>query len=134
MPPRAPTASLERAALARKLRELRERRWSDFTLTQTALAEALGGLKSSSLISSWESPASDAAPTPQRLRTYATFFATRRSIEGPRPRVLTDDELDDDERAERDQMFAELLALRDGPPSLQPTLTASREGSSWWFA
>jgi transcriptional regulator with XRE-family HTH domain len=125
----------QRPALARKLRELRELRWSDYTLTQAALAKALGGdvPLGSSTISSWENPDSGITPNARRLAAYATFFATRRSIDGGDPRVLPEGELDDAERAERDKLLAELVALREGPPSTQPTSAGMQERSSWWF-
>jgi transcriptional regulator with XRE-family HTH domain len=104
-------------ALARRLRELREQRWPDAGLTQATLAEALsgGGSLAVSTISSWESPNSPTIPPRRRLAAYATFFATRKSLEGDSPRVLADKELDESERAERDSLLAELLALREPP-------------------
>jgi hypothetical protein len=112
-PPGAP-------ALARRLRELRDQRWRDATVTQAMLAEAFGEGKSLGLstISSWENPDSPTAPNERRLEAYATFFATRRSIEGPRPRVLALDELDEAERGERARLLDELLNLRDATPAL----------------
>src|SRR5207249_8845886 len=60
-------------------------------------------------ISSWESRN---VPPAQRLRAYARFFATRRSVESGR--LLDDDELTEDERARRSDLEQELLALRAG--------------------
>ena len=120
------------AALARRLRELREERWPDLVLTQATMAEALGGLAVST-ISSWESP--NAPPPPRRrLAAYATFFATRRSVEGGRYRVLAEHELEDAERTERNHLLTELLALRDaapGPPAIYGPDAAAR--NTWHF-
>jgi transcriptional regulator with XRE-family HTH domain len=116
MQPSRQTLSSGSAALARRLRELREERWPDVVLTQATMAEALGGLAVST-ISSWESSNSPTAPPRRRLAAYATFFATRRSVEGGRCRVLAEQELEDAERTERNRLLTELLALRDAPPN-----------------
>jgi len=47
-----------------------------------------------------------------RLRDYATFFSTERSIGEGRGRLLADDELDTDEREARDGLYQQLIALR----------------------
>jgi hypothetical protein len=118
------------AALARRLRELREERWPDVVLTQATMAEALGGLAVST-ISSWESP--NAPPPPRRrLAAYATFFATRRSVEGGRYRVLAEQELEDAERAERNRLLGELLALRDAAPSAPAIYGPAGDARSTW--
>ncbi len=100
----------ERAALAARLRDLRIGRWPEASLTQPQLAAALGVGASS--VSSWESVTATKVPPPPRLDGYATFFATRRSLAGPR--LLRPDELTAEERAERDRLRRELLDLRAG--------------------
>jgi hypothetical protein len=109
---------------------LREERWPDLVLTQAAMAEALGGLAVST-ISSWESP--NAPPPPRRrLAAYATFFATRRSVEGGRHRVLAEHELEDAERTERNSLLTELLALRDAAPSTPALYGPDAAARSTW--
>jgi transcriptional regulator with XRE-family HTH domain len=99
-------------ALGRRLRELRESRFPGVTITQKALGKALGGEQSISapLISTWEK--GTATPTARRIAAYATFFATERSVEGASLRLLREEELDEDELAERDSLKTELLSLR----------------------
>jgi transcriptional regulator with XRE-family HTH domain len=130
-------------ALARRLRALRESHWYDLRVTQQQLAEAFGGEKalSESLISSWESARHPVTPPPNRLRAYATFFATRRSLESDRPRLLTDAELTDEERAERDRLHEELLgrwsAERESEPVGRLPLATTGDtigGGLWYFA
>jgi transcriptional regulator with XRE-family HTH domain len=92
---------------------LRERHWPERKLTQFQLAEALGVSVPS--ISAWESRTGSPTPPPNnRLSAYATFFATRRSIEDKPYRVLGEEELTDEERVERDRLHEELFALRYG--------------------
>lgn len=95
--------------LARRLRSLRLHRW-DEVVRQPDLGSALGVGTSS--VSSWESADAPKIPPEARLRGYATFFASRRSLDSDPPRLLRDDELTDDERDERDRLFAELRSLR----------------------
>ena len=118
-------------ALARRLRALRESHWYDLRITQQQLAEAFGGDKplSESLISSWESARNPVTPPPKRLHAYATFFATRRSLDG-HPHLLADAELTEEERAERDRLHEELLgrwsAEREADPGdVVPLATTS---------
>ena len=98
--------------LALHLRALREEHWPDLQLTQTQLAKALSGDRSASspLISAWEN--GSRIPPPTRIEAYASFFATRRSVEGSEPRLLRDDELTDDEKRIRQRLLDELSALR----------------------
>jgi hypothetical protein len=100
--------------LARRLRALRVERWPDVKVTQQQIAEALGGDSplSLSLISSWESTRKPVSPPPNRLAAYATFFATRRSIAAEPARLISDRDLTDEERAAKDELHSELLALR----------------------
>ncbi|WP_410621899.1 helix-turn-helix domain-containing protein [Amycolatopsis sp. cmx-8-4] len=126
MSPAAP-----RPALARRLRALRETHWPDAGITQALLAEALGGGKplSISLISSWENTDRPVRPPVRRLEAYATLFATRRSEDGGTLRILSPEELTDDERAERDELLDELLWLRDG----RERSTAEPADDAWRF-
>src|SRR3954451_16305587 len=102
------------APLARRLRALRLRHWRGIKVTQQQIAEALGGRSplSLSLISSWESTRNPALPPANRLIGYATFFASRRSVESDPARLLDDAELSEVERGARDGLYAELLSLR----------------------
>ena len=111
-------ASRGSAALAHRLRELRERRWPDRPVTQRQLAEALGEGKPLSVatISAYESEDNPTTPPPRRLTAYATFFATKRSVTEGRARVLPDGELDGEERAARDSLLQELQSLAGSAP------------------
>src|SRR2546430_2097443 len=102
-----------RAALARRLKSLRQHRWPGESVPQRMLAEAFGNEKplSLSLISAWESENNPAAPQPARLHDYATFFATKESIAGGRGRLIPDDELNADEISARDELYRSLLSL-----------------------
>jgi transcriptional regulator with XRE-family HTH domain len=106
-------SSVAPRALARRLKGLREEQWPDAGLTQAQLAQALGGL-SISLISSWENAEKPTRPPARRLEAYATLFATRRSLTGGSLRVLTLEELTDDEQDQRKELLDELLWLREG--------------------
>ena len=103
-----------RVALARTLRDLRRDRWPGRTVPQRALAEAFGTAKplSLSLISSWENVSNPTVPPIGRLLDYARFFATERSLVDGHGRLLPDDQLDEDERAARQTLYEQLLALR----------------------
>jgi hypothetical protein len=100
------------AALAHRLRSLRESHWPDLHLTQGQLAEALsvGKPVSAPAISSWENRVK--IPPPNRLEAYATFFATRRSVSDGTPRLLSEAELTDEENEHREQLQEELIRLR----------------------
>jgi transcriptional regulator with XRE-family HTH domain len=116
------------APLARRLRELREQHWPGSVVTQKALAEALGGGKplSVSSISSYENEDTPSVPPEPRLRAYATFFATERSLADGVARLLPDDQLTDAERSTRDELYVELLSLR--PTTVPTTRIASAAG------
>jgi transcriptional regulator with XRE-family HTH domain len=100
--------------LADRLRELRKTNWPDVTITQAQLAAALGRRKTATvqLISSWERQANPAAPPEDRINALATFFCTRRSIEGREFRLLSEGELTADENEAREKLVRELLGLR----------------------
>ncbi len=124
------------AELAARLRELREKQWDDVRLTQAALATALGDGErlSSATVSSWESNVAPKLAPADRLRAYARFFATRRSMDGGEPRLLPLGELDEGEEAARSALESELLALRDRAAgnAVAPAYFAPRR--SWQFS
>ena len=111
------------STLARRLKELRESRFSK-PVTQPQLAKALSGDKplSVSSISAYENPSKPSPPEP-RLRDYATFFASERSIAEDGPRLLSGDEMTPEERTARDQLLDELLSLAH-IPAAQPSAPA----------
>lgn len=106
--------------LGTKLRELRESHFG-YRITQRALGRALSGGDglSAPLISSWEK--GSATPTKRWISAYATFFATTRSVEGGSLRLLREDDLTSDERADREKLLRELNSLRS---------SAARAGSA----
>ena len=81
--------------LARALRDLRESTWSDHVLTQAQLANALSteGRVATATVSSWESATNPKTPPASRLRAYARFFCTRRSLEGEEPHLIPEAQL-----------------------------------------
>lgn len=103
------------APLAKRLRELRLSGFPGVRLTQTQLASALSQDEpvATSTLSSWENVGAPAVPPPGRLRAYALFFATERSLEGE-PHLLPADQLDRDEEQRREALERELLHLRKG--------------------
>ena len=131
-----PPASPGLAELATRLRQLRERHWDDVRLTQAALAAALadGERLSSATVSSWESTVSPKLAPAERLRAYARFFATRRSVEGPEPRLLPLSELSAEEEATRSELESELLALRDRAAGITVGAETAAPRHSWRFA
>jgi hypothetical protein len=111
-------------ALAQRLKALREQRWPDLRVTQQQLAEAFGDDRplSLSLISSWESLKNPAPPPANRLYQYSVFFATRRSVEGSRARLLGERELTAEEQAESERLYQELSQLRFPVEAREPTV------------
>ena len=91
-------ASPEATRLARRLRQLREQQWPDARLTQKTLARAFSAEEAlaAATVSSWESGSAPKIPPRHRLRAYARFFATPRSIERP-PTLLPWEKLTSDE-------------------------------------
>jgi transcriptional regulator with XRE-family HTH domain len=130
-----PLAQPDVLRLAQRLRDLRERRWPEAGLTQAALATALGseGRLSPATVSSWESAVAPKLPPRSRLLAYARFFATHRSIEEDQPRLLSLEDLADDERDAYKALETELLALRDAAkkPSARDAVAVTR---SWHFS
>jgi hypothetical protein len=121
--------------LAKRLRALRRQEWPDLRITQDMLATALGGDGSLSVatISSYESTTIPKLPPPDRLAAYATFFASRRSVEGAVPRLLDDSELTDEERERRDALLAELRTLRAAAIGRVEQLTHGAVRRMWQF-
>jgi Helix-turn-helix domain len=117
--------------LAQRLRELREKQWPDFRLTQAALAKALGNA-SAATVSSWESPIAPKLPPSEKLLAYARFFATRRSIEAGAPALVPVESYDDEETRAYEDLEAELLGIREEArkPTLRPEVVVRR---SWLF-
>jgi transcriptional regulator with XRE-family HTH domain len=124
------------AELATRLRELRERHGGDVKLTQAALATALadGERLSSATVSSWESGVSPKLAPAERLRAYARFFSTPRSVEGAEPRLLPLGELSEEEEAARAALEAELLALRDRAAGITVGVETAAPRRSWYFS
>ena len=113
------------AALARRLRRLREGRWPGWRLTQQQVANALGVALSS--VSSWENTRATKIPPATRLADYAVLFATERSFQGEL-RLLRPEDLTEDERAVHDELAAELYKLRAaaaGETAHPPAVTRS---------
>lgn len=100
--------------LARALRSLRESRWPDAVPTQAQLATAFSveSRVAPATVSTWESASAPKTPPASRLNAYARFFATRRSLEGPR--LLSDAELTPAERAEAQRIEDQLSELLRG--------------------
>lgn len=119
--------------LAQRLRQLRLQ-WYDARLTQDKLAKAFGAEENlaSATVSSWESLTAPKPPPPHRLRAYARFFATKRSVEQAVPRLLSLEELTPEERSEYDKLEKELLGFRSSiaGDSAEETMTFGR---SWHF-
>jgi hypothetical protein len=95
------------------------------------LGKALGVGASS--ISTWESATSPKLPAHPRLDEYATFFATSRSVEGT-PRLLSENELTDGERAERDKLARELYRLLAMASGEAGPLESGALPSPWHFS
>ena len=109
------------AHLARRLRELRRSGFPDVKLTQAQLARALSRNEpvADSTLSSWENTKTPTLPPHSRLRAYALFFATERSLESE-PHLVPPDTLSPSEQEARDKLERELFELRDdvgGPAS-----------------
>ncbi|WP_238598595.1 XRE family transcriptional regulator [Saccharothrix sp. ALI-22-I] len=84
------------------------------TITQSDLAEAFSADKPASvpLLSSWESRSKPKTPPLHRLAAYATFFATKRSVEHRPYRLIPVEELTPDELRRREELLSELTDLR----------------------
>ncbi|TCK21384.1 helix-turn-helix domain-containing protein [Pseudonocardia endophytica] len=118
-------SSSEAADLAGMLRRLRESHWPDDEVTQGQLAAAIG--VTAATISTWESSKSTKSPNAERLRAYARFFATRRSIEGD-PRLILDKDLDDGELAELRRLESQLIGALGGDTNERPGIFTFSSG------
>ena len=116
-----------RQLLAQRLRALREDQWPGRKITQPQLAQALGGL-SVPLISSWESQVNPRTPPVVRLEAYAALFATPRSFEGGELRLLSPQDMSEEERRAMDELKQELTHLRND--ALRATTTAADPGQA----
>lgn len=127
-------ASREATRLAGRLRQLREQHWPDARLTQRALAQALSVEETlaAATVSSWESTSAPKLPPRHRLRAYARFFATPRSVEKS-PTLLPWETLTPDEQAACKQLETELFRLRNSvaEDSTEEEITFS--GRTWHF-
>ena len=101
-------------------------------VTQLQLGAALGGHGKRSvsvpLISSWESRTSPKPPPAIRLEDYATFFATPRYLDGSAARLLSPEELTEDELAARQELLQELTRLRDAAQGASQAGVATMTG------
>ena len=106
-------ASPEATRLARRLRQLREQQWPDARLTQKTLAKAFSAEEplAAATVSSWESGSVPKLPPRHRLRAYARFFATTRSVERA-PTLLAWEALTPEEQTACKRLETELLRLR----------------------
>lgn len=95
--------------LARRLRELRVEGLAGKRVTQRDLGAAISA--SGPSVSSWESEDNPKPPPRERLDSYATFFATDRSVAHTPFRVLPASQLTDAERTRRDELIQELTRL-----------------------
>src|SRR3954467_8141942 len=111
--------------LAARLRELREQASPGPSVGQAQLGRALG--VSAPLISSWEREAKPVLPPEARLRQYAHFFASMRSVGGNRPRVLRESTFRREERDRRQELERELLGMRVAITGHQAALGAPAE-------
>lgn len=102
-------------------------------LTQRELGDAIGA--SGPSISSWESEADPTAPTLARLETYATFFASERSVARTPFRLLQLSQLTNEERVRRDELFRELTSLRNEVKGHKPgrSVAAPFANGHWRF-
>ena len=107
-------ASPEAIRLARRLKQLREQLWPDARLTQQALARAFSAEEplAAATVSSWESGNTPKLPPRHRLRAYARFFATSRSVDGSSPRLFHWEELTADEMSVLNSVAEKVVGAR----------------------
>ena len=123
----APPAALQ---LASRLKQLRQHQ-SGLTQAELAAAFAKEGRLAPVTVSSWESLKSPKLPPVERLRAYARFFATPRSVEG-QPKLLPFNDLTQDEKKECEKLETELLRLRSAASGESPG-EQSTFNRSWLF-
>jgi len=124
--------SIPARRLAERLRDLRERE----NLTQKQVARVLGGSDPLSIasVSLWEKPGSDRLPPAQRLAAYARLFCTSRSFDGDEPRLLSPDELTEQERDQETELYNELVGLRERAQSTNfPAPVRGQRSALWHF-
>jgi hypothetical protein len=124
--------SSEAVRLAKRLRGLRDD--IEPVLTQSMLARGLSRDDSRvavATVSSWESLTNPKLPPADRLRSYALFFCTERSLESP-PRLVPENQLTDEERAKFQALHHELIALRDAVRGPSAAAGGSAGGSYTW--
>jgi transcriptional regulator with XRE-family HTH domain len=122
--------SIPARRLAERLRDLRERE----NLTQKQVARVLGGSDPLSIatVSLWEKPGSDRLPPALRLATYARLFCTSRSFDGAEPRLLSPDELTEQEREQETELYNELIGLRERAQSTNFAAPVRGQRSALW--
>lgn len=123
----APPAALK---LASRLKQLREQ-WPRLTQDKLAIAFSEEESLSSAAVSSWESLKSPKVPPVHRVRAYARFFCSTRSVQG-NPKLLSFDELTQDEKKAYKELEAELLRLRSAASGKLP-VEERTFGRSWLF-
>jgi hypothetical protein len=104
-----------RRILADRLRALREHgRPGGPKITQPELGAVLGNAKPLSvpLISSWESQANPRIPPLARLERYAALFGAPRGLALDQPRILSPDEMTEEEQKDMAELRKELTHLR----------------------
>jgi transcriptional regulator with XRE-family HTH domain len=110
-----------RYLLARRLRRLRQDHWPGRKITQSQLAQALGGV-SVPLISSWESQTNPRIPPPARLDAYAALFASPRSFAEDPPRMFSPREMSDEEQRVMAELRRDLNQLRKAALRATPAM------------
>lgn len=122
--------------LASCLRRLRVEHWPGSRLTQAALGRALGGEVplAPATIASWESKSQPKLPPTDRLTTYAQFFATRRSVQGPRLSLIPLDSFSAEERGEYEKLRDALLDLHAAASGTAQELGIEAPPRSWQFS
>jgi hypothetical protein len=123
----APPAALQ---LALKLKQLRQQ-WPRLTQDRLAVAFSAEETVAAATVSSWESLKTPKLPPMHRLKAYARFFATARSVEGE-PRMFRLDELTPDEKKAYEKLEADLLQLRSEASGETPE-TEQTFKRSWNF-
>ena len=127
--------SIPTRRLSERLRVLREREFEP--LTQKQLARVLAGWEplSSPTVSLWEKADSDRLPPAPRLAAYARLFCTSRSFASQDPRLLSDDELTEEERAREAELYGELMTLREQAQAAEVVAASparTERGDSLW--
>jgi transcriptional regulator with XRE-family HTH domain len=115
--------------LATRLRELRLGAW-DRPITQRRLAEAIGVAVPS--VSSWENVSNPTVPPEDRLKAYALFFASPRSLHG----LPAESDLTAEEEQRRRGLIDELVRLREEAlhhPERRAPRTGALGGRFWYF-